>query len=356
MKISWYTQGPDGKPMWSTTPIETPGRYNFAQAAFYRLKLSNIEGRPGLELYPTLEVVPGNPNTEAFLAHSSVPVEFTNDDFKQVAEGNYIVKVIYLPYPQFQDVAGTGIEEILSTRLEPGADPIEEARRRGSILLVIRMGNVDQEAPNTPPLNAPPPGAAQPQPQPHPMILPPGLGRPNLQVPMYGLPPGQGANPHHPPMLPPHLMPNNNNMKDPGKASTGVPGAPINVPSLPLPETQKAPLLPPGLDGRVNVPSFPTPPIDVKKKDPALPPLPVAPVLKDEVKATPGFTPKTPAVPAAKSSGDGSLPVVQPPASGTPPLPAFPVMPEPVAPQSRLNETPMPTPAQLVDPAGTTRR
>jgi hypothetical protein len=155
MKISWYTGGPAGKGSYSTTPIEVPGRYNFTPGAIYRLKLSNIEGRPGLEIYPTLEVVPPNPRTEAFLAHSSVPVEFTNEDFRQIAEGNYVVKVIYLPDPQYQEFAGTGTEEILSTRLEPGADPILEARRRGSILLVIRMGNVDQEARNTPPIYAP---------------------------------------------------------------------------------------------------------------------------------------------------------------------------------------------------------
>ncbi len=104
-----------------------------------------------------MEVVPCNPKTEAFLAHSAVPIEFTNDDWKQIKEGNYLVKVIYLPDPQFQDVAGTGTDEIISTRLEPGADPIQEALRRGSILVVLRMGNVDQEAPNTPPLNAGPP-------------------------------------------------------------------------------------------------------------------------------------------------------------------------------------------------------
>ena len=108
-----------------------------------------------------LASLPGNRKTEAFLAHSAVPVESTPEDFQQVAEGNYLVKVIYLPDPQFQEQAAT-TEEIVSTRLEPGADPIKEALRRGSILLVIRMGNIDQEAPNAPPLNSPPPAGAGP--------------------------------------------------------------------------------------------------------------------------------------------------------------------------------------------------
>src|SRR4029077_20639521 len=155
--------------------------------AIYRLKLGNIEGRPGLEVYPTMEVVPTNPKTESFLAHSSVPVEFTPDDFKQIAEGSYVVKVIYLPDPQFQDAASTGTEEILSTRLEPGVDPIAEAMRRGSILLVVRLGNVDQEAPTTPPLGAGAPGA---NPFPQKAWGPQYPAPPGNMVPFGQMPPG----------------------------------------------------------------------------------------------------------------------------------------------------------------------
>ena len=87
-----------------------------------------------------------NPKTEAFLLPSSaVPIESTNYDWK-VKEG--IVKVIYLPDPQFQDVAGTGNDEIISTT-EPGADPIQEALRRGSILAASVHGQRRSRSPGT---------------------------------------------------------------------------------------------------------------------------------------------------------------------------------------------------------------
>src|SRR4051794_8327585 len=116
MKVTWYVPGEDGRPQLAPASLEVPGRYNFLQAAIYRLKLANIPGRPGLELYPTLEVVPGNNKTSTFLAHSSVPLVFTQEDFDQVAAGNYLVKVVYLPNPQFQDLAVTGPNEIVSSR------------------------------------------------------------------------------------------------------------------------------------------------------------------------------------------------------------------------------------------------
>jgi len=161
MRITWY--GPAGL---SDTVLTTPARYNFAQGGIYRLKLSNI-GRGGIDLYPTLEVVPATAKTATYLAHSSVPVSFTDEDFEQVLAGNFLVKVVYLPDPQYQDLAAVaGPAEVISTRLEPGVDPIAEARRRGEILLIIRMGNIDLDAKGTPPLDAPNPFAGPPMPPP----------------------------------------------------------------------------------------------------------------------------------------------------------------------------------------------
>ena len=51
--------------------------------------------------------------------------------------------MIYLPNPQFQELALAGVETLVSTRLEPGTDPIIEATHRGAILAVIRLGNKD---------------------------------------------------------------------------------------------------------------------------------------------------------------------------------------------------------------------
>jgi hypothetical protein len=148
--------GPDGMAVaWDVSqsgqfdsePLVAPGRYNFPQGAIYRLKLTNVPSRPGVELYPTLEVGPAVPRTAAFLAHNAIPVQFTEEDFDQVLTGNFVTKVIYLPDPEFQELALAGVETLVSTRLEPGVDPIVEADRRGAILGIIRLGNKDLEIP-----------------------------------------------------------------------------------------------------------------------------------------------------------------------------------------------------------------
>lgn len=133
--------------MFDSQPLVAPGRYNFAQGAIYRLKVTNLPGRPGIELYPTLEVGPASPRTTAYLAHNAIPVQFTEEDLDQVLTGNFVTKVIYLPDPEFQELAVAGVETLVSTRLDPGVDPIVEADRRGAILAIIRVGNKDLEVP-----------------------------------------------------------------------------------------------------------------------------------------------------------------------------------------------------------------
>ena len=143
MRVRWDV---GGHGMFDSEPLIAPGRYNFPQGAIYRLKLTDIPGYPGVELYPTLEVAPTVPRTEAFIAHNFIPFQLTDDDFKQVLSGNFVTKVIYLPDPQYQELALAGVETLVSTRLDPGVDPIVEADRRGSILAIIRLGNKDLQS------------------------------------------------------------------------------------------------------------------------------------------------------------------------------------------------------------------
>ncbi|MGL4550018.1 MAG: hypothetical protein ACRC33_02425, partial [Gemmataceae bacterium] len=225
MKISWYAPKPDGRPGFTQQYLEAPARYNFLQSSIYRLKVSDIPNRAGVELYPTLEIVPSNAKTATFLAHSAVPVSFTEEDLEQVAAGNFVVKVVYLPDPQYQDLAATGPDEVVSSRLEPGVDPIIEARRRGSILAVVRLGNGDLEAPNTPAMVAPDPNAPKPGMMPG-MMMAPGM-----------MPPGGGMMPPGGGMMPPGMMmPPGGGMMPPGMMPPGggmPPGTPVGKAARP---------------------------------------------------------------------------------------------------------------------------
>ncbi len=158
MRIGWQTAGGAGDRIYLPAQLTVPARYNFVQGYIYRLKLTEIPGHPGLVLYPTIEVAPSTPATDAYLTHNPIPVQFTEEDFDQVQAGNFVTKVIYLPDPKYQELAIAGVETLVSTRLEPGVDPILEADKRGTILMITRLGGIDLEMP-TPGTTVMAPGA-----------------------------------------------------------------------------------------------------------------------------------------------------------------------------------------------------
>ena len=232
MKVTW--QLTDGLFNDEATALTAPKEYNFLQGSVYRLRLTSIlPDHPGKSFYPTLEIAPGNPKSLVFLSHSSVPLTFSADDFAQAKAGNLVVKVVYLPDPINQDFSTVvGAEEVVSTRLEPGADPVAEAQRRGTILAIIRMGNIDLENRVSPAMTAPPAGG--------------------LMMPMPGLMPGPGpVVPVPMPPMPKDKVGGNVPLNPPGTATVRpaptLPALPPSAPSdLPtdLPPAPLGPLFP----------------------------------------------------------------------------------------------------------------
>src|SRR6516162_1136943 len=103
-----------------------PCRLTFDRPGLYRLKLTNIPDRPGLELYPTIELPPATAETKMYLAHSAIPVEFAATDFDVVAKGQIAIRVVCL-------VDGA-IEVITPNR--PDVDVIAIAKKKGPVLLI----------------------------------------------------------------------------------------------------------------------------------------------------------------------------------------------------------------------------
>ncbi|MDO4586688.1 MAG: hypothetical protein Q4C95_05240 [Planctomycetia bacterium] len=150
LEINWDTAVLGG---FDSEPFFVPGVQNFQMGKIYRLRLTNLPNRPGVVLYPTLEVAPVTPRTSAYLDHNAIPVAFTDNDFDQVVDGqNFVTKVIFLPSPEFQNLAiAGGVDTIVNTQLPAGADPIVEAQNRGAILAIVRIGNKDLSLPPTNP-------------------------------------------------------------------------------------------------------------------------------------------------------------------------------------------------------------
>jgi hypothetical protein len=136
-----------------TEIVTIPSRHDFERSTTYRLRVSQIASRPGLTLYPTLQIYPAHPASADYLREQQLKVAITDHDLDYVETGGYLRKVLYLVDPKYQSRPLPGqdsLTEIVSTaatdmgtKLDPGVDPIIEANRRGKILYVLRMGTID---------------------------------------------------------------------------------------------------------------------------------------------------------------------------------------------------------------------
>ncbi|MCH2177880.1 MAG: DUF11 domain-containing protein [Mariniblastus sp.] len=106
----------------------------------YRVKISNIKGHPGLDVYPSIEMLDRlYPPKDLALEHP-VNIVIHYNDLLQITRGKMVTKVIYLedpmtalPYRQqesHQSTFDVGFRE----------DPFQVARRLGRPMAIVRLG------------------------------------------------------------------------------------------------------------------------------------------------------------------------------------------------------------------------
>jgi RNA polymerase sigma factor (sigma-70 family) len=142
MTVSLLTPAGPGSKL---APVPVPARFHLEPGKHYRLKLADIPQRPGVERFPTLQIPLVDAGAEPFVNTNAIVVEFTEDDFDQIDEGKRITKAFYLSPQQ-----GLGAGRIrpaqtvpLASYDYPGRNMLEEARQRGPVLAVVRMGTID---------------------------------------------------------------------------------------------------------------------------------------------------------------------------------------------------------------------
>ncbi|MGC1275883.1 MAG: POTRA domain-containing protein [Planctomycetaceae bacterium] len=118
-----------------------PARHFFPHNWSYDFNYSEIPGRKGLKLNARLQLLPTSPIAEKFLSNNAVPIELTDEDLDQAAGKNHVTKVIYLPKAEHRvPISPIRVfETLVSTRLDPGVDPIAEGFRRGQVVAVLNI-------------------------------------------------------------------------------------------------------------------------------------------------------------------------------------------------------------------------
>lgn len=107
----------------------------------YRFKISNVRLHPGVELYPSVEIL-GKLNPPPGLENQfPIEIQITQDDLEQAMKGRMVTRVIYLEDPNLplphRHVEG----KQPSVEVGGGTDPLRAAERLGRPMAIMRIGS-----------------------------------------------------------------------------------------------------------------------------------------------------------------------------------------------------------------------
>jgi len=107
----------------------------------YRLQVTEIPNNPGLEIFPTVEVIDRLYPPPGLALRYPIPVELTLDELELAARGAFVTRVIYVEDPQQAlRVAQRAEGEQPWFEAPPGEDPLVTADLCGRPVAILRMG------------------------------------------------------------------------------------------------------------------------------------------------------------------------------------------------------------------------
>lgn len=187
--VTWFNGGPE-RPIKTST--DTP--MGLLVGAVYRFRIGQMPEYPGVELYPSVEVIDRLHPPAGKSAAYPVPIPFTPLEIEQAVSGQLVTKVIFLEQPnRAAPVAASPIGAIPTRVVGTQQNPLEVADVYGRPLLIVRLGGRLPDPGNEPrafygscapvlPMAAPKPVRPRPA-APAPAIEQPAVEEPAVEEP-----------------------------------------------------------------------------------------------------------------------------------------------------------------------------
>jgi hypothetical protein len=110
-------------------------------APVYRLRVTEIPNNPGVEIFPTVEVIDRLYPPPGLAQRFPIPIELTLDEVELAARGSFVTRVIYVEDPHTAlPIAQPASGDQPWVEARPGGDPLVEADERGRPVAILRMG------------------------------------------------------------------------------------------------------------------------------------------------------------------------------------------------------------------------
>jgi hypothetical protein len=122
-------------------PLAAPLLVGMNIGPVYRMRVTNIPYRPGVEVYPSLEVIDRLYPPAAKALEFPIPVDLTEEDLGLAANGLLVTRVIYVEDPQQATPVVGDPRKPSWLDVSRGEDPLAAAIHLGRPVAILRIGS-----------------------------------------------------------------------------------------------------------------------------------------------------------------------------------------------------------------------
>ena len=128
-----------GRPQDAPVTLPAPAQGDLLVGAVYRLRISGMPDYPGVELFPSIELVDRLHAPPGRAVEFPVPITFSDAEIEAALDGRLITKIVYLEQPDkaYPDVIS---EPAPSRLLDPTENAFAVADHSGRPMAVVRLG------------------------------------------------------------------------------------------------------------------------------------------------------------------------------------------------------------------------
>ncbi|MEE8450375.1 MAG: hypothetical protein V3R99_00620 [Thermoguttaceae bacterium] len=121
-------------------PQKAPRRVGMLIGQVYRIRVMGIPRNPGMEVFPTIEIIDRLYTPRDQMDRFAIPVELTLADLELALQGKFVTRVIYLEDPAnaLPVPDDPGAQDWFEAA--PGQDPLAVADALGRPVAILRLG------------------------------------------------------------------------------------------------------------------------------------------------------------------------------------------------------------------------
>lgn len=140
--------------VYSNTPeplgsLSSPAQVAVNVGHYYRLRVADMPEFPGVEIYPSIELLDRLHPPAGREAEYPIPVILTAADLKLAMAGQMVTRIVYLEQPQ-RAADFDPLRRDFPQSPDPATNALQEADRLGRPLLIVRIGGRVPDGPDQP--------------------------------------------------------------------------------------------------------------------------------------------------------------------------------------------------------------